>query len=296
MDYRQFSVAHATRLLDRLAFQMNAAARSHTPEVVHDLRVAVRRFSQALAIGKPCFPARGVKKMRRRVKAVMSRAGAVRDCDIALKLVSGSKAADAGAIEAKLRARSAEGRKILAASLGRFTSGSLVSKWSRILQECATAAPIQTTVEDVARRKLVRLAATFLREGQRAAARKASATQMHHVRLAAKKLRYTLELFSEVYGEAAADWVEQLRQMQILLGRISDCSVTRRLVEEMGGSAEMVAALESRQKRKAREFRRAWKEGAERVNDCIHAFERPPHKPLGRAALERAAARGSASA
>jgi triphosphatase len=291
MGYGVFVIAQATRLLERLVFHINGAAHSHAPDAVHDLRVAVRRFTQALAIGKPCFPLRAVKKIRRRTKVMMTLASAVRDCDIALKFVTRSKAEDAAAVEVKLRSRRANARKILAASLQRWTARNSVSKWRHALgAEAQAAASKFATVEDVAYRKLPRLAEAFFRDGRRAASQEASAEQLHKFRLAAKKFRYTLELFAELYGPAAGEWVEQLRATQTLLGSISDCSVTRRLVEDMGAGGGMVAALKNRQKRKTREFRQAWEEGlgsAGAAKQWVHALHHQRRKPMARAAAQR---------
>jgi len=92
-----------------------------------------------------------------------------------------------------------------------------------------------------------------------------------------------LELFAELYGSAAGEWVEQLRATQTLLGSISDCSVTSRLVEDMGAGGGMVAALKNWQKRKTREFRQASEEGlgsADAAKLWVHALCHPPRKPI----------------
>jgi CHAD domain-containing protein len=70
MDSRAFSVGQTTRLLERLALQIKGTPHSHAPGAVHDLRVAIRRFTQALAISKPFLSSRAVKKIRRRIKAI----------------------------------------------------------------------------------------------------------------------------------------------------------------------------------------------------------------------------------
>src|SRR5215472_17758188 len=115
MNGRAFSVDQSTRLLRQLAFQIRQTLHSHDPEAVHDLRVAIRRLTQALAISKSFLPSRAVKKIRRRTKAIMTLAAAVRDCDIALKLVSLSRAEDAATVETKLRTRRADAQKVLTA-------------------------------------------------------------------------------------------------------------------------------------------------------------------------------------
>jgi CHAD domain-containing protein len=284
MDYEAFFLPRTMRLLDRLAFQVNGVANSLTPDAVHDLRVAIRRFTQALTSGKPCFPSRTAKKIRRRTKALMSLAGAVRDCDIALKLVSRSKAPDAATVEAKLHSRRADAQEILGAFLRQWTSEKCVSKWRRALEAGAVIAGAQpVTVEAVAHHQLPRLAEAFFREGDRGASRQASAEQLHRFRLAAKKFRYTLELFTEFYRPATAHWMEQLMATQTLLGGISDCAVTRRLVQDLGASAAIIVALKGRQKRKTQEFRKAWEEGLgapRRRKQWVQALHHPPRKPM----------------
>jgi len=287
MDSRAFSIGQANGLLERLALQINGTLHSHAPEAVHDLRVTIRRFNQALAISKPYLASRAVKKIRRGIKAIMTCAGAVRDCDIALRLVTLSKAKDAAMVEAQLRTRRTDAQKVLEASLRQWTAENSVSKWRHVLEgEAATSKSQSATVEAVARRELPRLAEAFLREGRRAASQEASAKQLHRFRLAAKRFRYTLELFAVLYGPPAGDWVEQVRTTQTLLGSINDCAVTRRLVEELDAGAGMVVALKNRQKRKTREFRKAWEENlnsSEGARLWIHALRHPPRKTLARA-------------
>jgi CHAD domain-containing protein len=286
MEFSSFCTAQASRLLDRLAFAICGAARSHSPEAVHDLRVAVRRFTQAVALGKPCLASHDVRKMRRRLKPMMRLAGEVRDCDVALKLLARSRSKDSGAVEARLRSRRAGAGQALVAALHQWTSRNSLPKWHRALVEGAAPAAPGLTAEGVARRKLPRVAQAFFREGDRAATRVASANQLHDLRLAAKKLRYTMEMFTELYGPAASGCVEQLRTVQNLLGSISDCSVTRRLVEKLGAERGMLAAPRRRERRKIREFREAWEQGlAEIATQWAHTFQHP-RKPMTRAAFQ----------
>src|ERR1035441_7182171 len=119
METYPFAVAQATRLLERLAFQINGAVHSPHAGAIHDLRVAIRRFSQVLSACKACFPPRPVRKMRRRLKPIMTLAGEVRDTDVALQFVA---AAGASSLETKLRARRKTGAKTLLASLKHWTA------------------------------------------------------------------------------------------------------------------------------------------------------------------------------
>ncbi|MGA3016982.1 MAG: CHAD domain-containing protein [Bryobacteraceae bacterium] len=289
METYPFAVAQATRLLERLAFQINGVVHSPHAGAIHDLRVAIRRFSQVLSACKACFPLRPVRKMRRRLKPIMTLAGEVRDTDVALQLIA---AAGAGSLEAKLRARRNTAARSLLASLKDWTARKSVSKWRGALQSGIPPRKLrQSKAEAFAHRELPRLAARFFREGARAAAPQASAGQRHRFRLAAKKFRYTLELFAEFYGPAAAHWTAQVKELQSLLGAMNDCRAARDLVDALGGNPRIEASLKKRQRRKSLEFRRAWTArfgAADAARQWIEWLSHPPRKPVTRSTMSQA--------
>jgi CHAD domain-containing protein len=289
METYPFAVAQATRLLERLAFEFNGAVHSPHAGAIHDLRVAIRRFSQALTACKACFPPRAVRKMRRRLKPIMTQAGEVRDTDVALQLIA---AAGASSLEAQLRARRKTAAKNLLASLKHFAARKCVSKWRSALESGIPPREVrQSKAEAFAHRELPRLAARFFREGARAAAPEASAGERHRFRVAAKKFRYTLELFAEFYGSAATHWTAQVKEMQSLLGAMNDCRSVRALVEALGGNPKIEASLKKRQHRKTLEFRRAWTArfgAADGAKQWMQALSHPPRKPVTRSATPQA--------
>jgi CHAD domain-containing protein len=74
-------------LLRRLALQVNRAAKSCDEEVVHDLRVSIRRLNRCLRLFSQFYPDGSWKKIRRRLKTLMEAAGSVRDMDIAMEFL-----------------------------------------------------------------------------------------------------------------------------------------------------------------------------------------------------------------
>ena len=73
-------------MLDQLATQMSRAAEDPSADAVHDLRVAVRRASQALRLFETELPA-GSRRLRREIRAIRARAAAVRDRDVTGQLL-----------------------------------------------------------------------------------------------------------------------------------------------------------------------------------------------------------------
>jgi hypothetical protein len=55
----------------------------------------------------------------------------------------------------------------------------------------------------------------------------AAVDQLHDLRIAAKRLRYVLELFAPEFGPYAATAAKQAKKLQDLVGEIHDCDVTR---------------------------------------------------------------------
>ena len=50
-------------------------------------------------------------------------------------------------------------------------------------------------------------------------------TELHAARIAAKRLRYTLEIFEPIYPTGLKQWLKPVKEMQEFLGLIHDCDV-----------------------------------------------------------------------
>jgi CHAD domain-containing protein len=257
----RYAADQTVRLLDRLAFQLCAARHSYNPEAVHDLRVAIRRFSQALVVFKRWFRRKDLKKIRKSLKALMSAAGAVRDCDIALKFILEIQPHAADDLEKGIRGRRDGAENALQAEASRRQVYKWSLKWRSMLEaEYGSSGAVDQGVQQMAAGELSRVAGKFIRSGNRASSPKASEDQVHRFRIAAKKLRYTLELFRPFYGAGADRELERLARIQSLLGGANDCRVVRGMVSQIGGYHGFEVTLEKKQRRKLARFRRFWAE------------------------------------
>jgi CHAD domain-containing protein len=276
MGTRHFAVSQTTALLRRMALAVKTAVRTPDAAAIHHLRVAIRRFAQAVAVFKPCFPKKETRTIRRRLKATLALAGAVRDCDIALEVLATHGESP---LAAEVRARRVRAGQALIAALKQWVARKSAARWRHALEAGAFPLP----VEDTAQRQLRRLAKPFFRDGGRAAGADATARELHRCRIAAKKLRYTLELFQGLYGPAAGQWLERIRSAQSLLGSINDCRAVRALLASLGGSRRIETALARKQRRQTREFRRLWSEqfAGAAARHWVRSLRLPPRKPAG---------------
>ncbi len=126
------SLQAATRL-DRVAYQMGVLRKSKSPETVHELRVAIRRFMGCLHVYPQFFPAKESKKIRKRLKKVMKAAGEVRDRDIALHLGKQADLPKDSPVIDGLRRERKQAAKGLTGSLQPWSKRSVFPKWRRKL-------------------------------------------------------------------------------------------------------------------------------------------------------------------
>ena len=78
---------------------------------------------------------------------------------------------------------------------------------------------------------------------------------LHDMRIAAKRLRYVLELAEPCYGKASAARAKRARALQDLLGDIHDCDVLLPLAAEEPRLAE---AIRARRDELFTRFREMW--------------------------------------
>jgi CHAD domain-containing protein len=76
------------------------------------------------------------------------------------------------------------------------------------------------------------LATQFFEAGDAAAEASSSGNDLHRFRIRTKKFRYTLELFTPVFGPALENEFASLREIQTRLGDINDCVATAALLDD----------------------------------------------------------------
>ena len=275
-----FAVAQSEQLLGNLAYQIGSAIRRRDAGSIHDLRVSIRRFTQALKLFRDYFGTKETKRMRRRLKGSMSVAGELRDVDIALKLLSNRSASDPDSVRERLQQRRKETERRLVSELKRWRAHGWSAKWRNGLRAARATNP-SGTVDELCAEKIAPMVKKLLKRGSEAARKNASSGELHEFRITAKGFRYTLEIFSSVYGARAGGALSQITAVQDLLGAVNDCRIVRAMVSELGGDVKFEAALKRRQLSKTQEFRKAWKEGSVK-SDLSGLLEPRPRKPVGR--------------
>jgi len=197
------------------------------PEHLHDMRVACRRLRAALKLFRPVYPGREADRLRRGLGDFGHRLGEVRDLDVFLDDVGRrcgglhwADAAAAGPLLLHLEWERAQARERLRVALDSADFVALKHDLAA-LRPCA---PSGTSAEALPRfaSRAVRRAHGRVRRLSRDLAADSPATDYHRLRLAVKRLRYTLEFFEDLYGAAAKGPLAGLVDVQVRLGRHQD--------------------------------------------------------------------------
>ena len=261
-ETRKFASEHAQKLLGQLAFEINRVAKSRDPDSVHDLRVSLRRFSQTLHLFRDCFPGRKMHKIDLRVKRVMRSADELRIFDTTLRLLSKARRSGSSALRSKLQARRKESERLLVGLLKRWTERKSSVKWRTALQaavEQSDGALAKISIQHGARKITPQLAGKFLERGKKAATN-ASLSDLHACRMAARRLRYALELLGPVSNSALNGWLPDIKRLQTTLGEITDFQAARELVSSYPAGDEFDSWLKKRQRKATNTFRQFWEE------------------------------------
>ncbi len=219
------------------------------PEELHDMRVPTRRMRAAMKVFEEALPERACW-LREELRWVAHSLGDVRDLDVQIERFQAWKEEageeDSGFLDRILtitHKRRAEPRNNMLEVLDSSRYERLLSSFAEMLRrgpaaglELAHTDGHQTASEPVTAAAPALISRRY-RKWRKAAKRldeTSSPEAFHDVRKKGKRLRYTLEFVSEVYGKPVQKLVEPLKALQDDLGDHQDAVVTAGYLRELG--------------------------------------------------------------
>ena len=243
----------ALRRLERFVSLEPKVVGGDEPDAIHDLRVASRRLQQVLDMLHPQPRPREIRRLRRRIRRCRRVLGEVRNYDVFLGRVDSYLARKRTtnretwtAIEEYLRSRRTG---LFQRSIRKFNRQNLTGLYVRLREHlrAAAAAPDESlATRDVASSPET-LAGNFWPRMARSldpvwTAFEAQVTEsrdnphpaaIHAVRIAAKRLRYLLEVIHEFRVPGCADQLVWLRRLQQHLGDWHDLETQSQIMAGM---------------------------------------------------------------
>jgi CHAD domain-containing protein len=209
-------------------------------EFLHDFRVAVRRTRSLLGQIKRVFPPEAVEHFSREFSWLGRLTGPARDIDVLVLLLRAQRAEihpeDMEALTTFLgQAQQREHKRVVEALSGRRYQR-LLTDWSAFLKRPAPSYPDAGNagrhLADVVAQRAWRLSRRIARSIE-TINEHTPAAHFHEVRLAAKKLRYLVDVTSAFYDAADLERIlSALKKMQRVLGDFNDAQAQeQRLLE-----------------------------------------------------------------
>jgi CHAD domain-containing protein len=227
-----------TERFDDMSRLRQEAIKWKDPEGVHSMRVASRRLRSAVSDFLPYVNKRGFSSFLKQIRSIADALGEVRDQDVAIlaleKLESEIPEELSATLQELIKTRK-EIRRIARQELKRILVKEHIKDLSNDFEDALNRATelrgapkasstfsgsYKDTAKRVIRDRLVELEKLSISLYQ-----PLEATQLHEMRIGAKRLRYSIELFSDCLSDSILPFAKSSARLQTALGRVHDCDV-----------------------------------------------------------------------
>jgi CHAD domain-containing protein len=256
-SYRLLAARYLRKQVKKLLSHAAGARTAEDAEDVHQSRVASRRLRSALRVFEECFARGKVRRWRKDLRRFTRRLGKARDTDVQILFAQGvldgldDRRLRPGVSRLRLRLRQkrqALQPKVVKAADRLQKSGALDDLADVLRKTLASRqvknAGVKSPFVFERSRALVTARMEELLALAPSLAEPDSQDKHHQMRIAAKRLRYTMELFAPAYDGALKQPIRTAKKLQTSLGDIHDCDVW----------VEQLRAFEEAERERTREY------------------------------------------
>lgn len=239
----------AWNCIGQLQDNQSRLLQGYDPELIHQMRVAVRRLRSAFNLFGAAVPGIKDAALTAELHWLIGELGSARDWDVflseTLPPVIEALPQDAGLVWLKKAAdqlcQVAREQACTAAVSPRYHRLLLLLGswlWRESWREASELAQLDQPLAAFAAVMLGRRHRQLRRRGRTLA--QLNAAQRHALRIAAKKLRYAAEFFSGLYpGKATRRYIQALSHLQDEFGALNDQAVAGGLLAQIGGGGRL---------------------------------------------------------
>ena len=237
-SYCLFGAKTLLKRLQDVVKEIDGVRKSEDIECIHDMRVATRRMRSALALFERCLPGKSSKKWNKEMRRVTRALGTARDADVQMdslqefldSLEESRYRAGIRRLLLRLRQRRDGAQDKIIKAMDRLELSGVLDGMGRTLRQIRVLARMSHVDEHspyvyqqaylaIAMRLENMLAyEIYVNQPERL-------EELHAMRIAAKRLRYTMEVFAPLYQDELKQQLKTARNVQTMLGDIHDCDV-----------------------------------------------------------------------
>jgi CHAD domain-containing protein len=207
---------------------------------VHQARVASRRLREAVPVLSSGLHGSKAGKARKKIRRLTQALGTVRELDVTLALIDELGARQGvpknalGDVRAHVIAEREERRRLMHERLQHVNVSKLECRLESVREAVDASSPGHSWRSALSERLIVR--ARRLDRAMDAAGQIYAPEALHQVRIAAKKLRYALEIADESKAAPCAADLRLMKRVQDALGRLHDLQVLQHHVAEVAAA------------------------------------------------------------
>ena len=228
---------YVRRQLKALRSHLVGLQRNDDIEDVHQVRVSTRRLRSALRVFGDLWPREAARRWRKGIRRLAQALGDARDCDVQIEFLRrmlGEITEPSRRLGvSRLLLRSLQQRERVQPQALAAAERARSSRWIvKIRQAVAKGAlPSGAAAKQPSRallkraRKYVLTAVEELTSHQDSLAEPQQIARHHQMRIAAKQLRYTMEVFRSAYNGELDGMIDSVKRVQTLLGEVHDCDL-----------------------------------------------------------------------
>ena len=203
-----------------------AAIESGDPEVIHDLRVSIRKVRTAIRMFWPVF-SQEARLLDTPLRDLFHRLGEIRSLDVAITATcTFSPDVRLEILERLAELRSAEKAKLVA----ELSNPCVLDYLSALTNPVSLTPPPGVTS---GRSHPIQIAHRQARRSYRKVVRFWDGVELHRLRRRVKRLRYTVEFFKAEYGTEAKEYATGLSDLQDGLGKTVDLLALSKLFSKL---------------------------------------------------------------
>lgn len=235
LSIQEYGAGILLKNLGALESEFEGVRKGEDIEAIHRMRVASRRLRAALPLFGPAISTKKHTNWTQHIGKLTKALGAARDSDVQIDhlndyyrgLPPGPTRPGARRLLLRLRQHRQKLQSSVEEALDDVIQSNVLMEMERKLR------PILEKVEGIPQSPelcsmasaAIREKLQFLLEFEPFIDQPEAKEELHAMRIAAKRLRYTLEIFSPLYESELKAYLKVMRQTQELLGDIHDCDV-----------------------------------------------------------------------
>jgi CHAD domain-containing protein len=237
-SYCLFGAKALLKRLQDVVKEIDGVRRAEDIERIHDMRVATRRVRSALPLFEKCLPGKTSRKWNKGMRRVTRALGAARDADVQIALLQEflDNLTDlryrpgVQRLLLRLRQKREAAQEKVIKAMDELELSGVLEKMGGTLRKIRVRARMHHANEFSSHVYQQAYLAISLRlenmlEYETYVNQPDRIEELHAMRIAAKRLRYTMEVFEPLYHGDLKKMIKTARGVQTLLGDIHDCDV-----------------------------------------------------------------------